>query len=87
MSQESLDPELSNLQMFNASEAARLLGISPQTMYSIINEGEIEFSKIRNRIMISKVQLLDYVKKARDRRTKSNPNNPESCYNVIREQV
>jgi excisionase family DNA binding protein len=71
-----LHQDVNNIEMYDLTQAAKLLNISDRTMYSCIREGLIEFTMLHRRTMISKQQLLDFVNRSR-RRYEKIPQKPE----------
>ncbi|MBK6873851.1 MAG: helix-turn-helix domain-containing protein [Kineosporiaceae bacterium] len=48
--------------LLSIKDAAKALGISYSTLYQMLNQGEIEWVAVGSRKLISRQQLLDFIK-------------------------
>ena len=51
---------------YNEQEAARLLSISPRTLFSLRKEGKVRAVKVGNRVVYSRDELLRFLNSATD---------------------
>lgn len=54
-------PEPKEKRVYNKEEAAQRLGISPRTVGRLIDDGDLECTRIRGRITITEEQIQTYL--------------------------
>ncbi len=54
-----------DIEWLSTAEAAELLGITPRTLYRLINAGDVPAYRIGRVIRLQRAEVLDYIERSR----------------------